>query len=144
MKPRQILLAEDDADDRELFVEAIGVIDPSISVATVDNGEQLMDHLKQSPFIPDCIFLDLNMPRKNGKECLAEIRADNRTRAIPVIVYTTSFNAKDVDETFNRGAFLFVRKPNSFADLKSILSKCMSSGFDTSAESPLKANFILR
>lgn len=144
MKPRQILLAEDDADDRDLFVEAINLIDPSVLVATVHDGEQLMDHLKKSTHTPDCIFLDLNMPRKNGKECLIEIRKDERTKTIPVIVYTTSLNVRDIDETFNRGAFLFVRKPSSFVELKSLLSKCMTSGFDTPAKSPQKANFVLR
>lgn len=144
MKPRQILLAEDDADDRDLFVEALAIIDPSIRVATVQDGEQLMDHLKRSAHTPDCIFLDLNMPRKNGKECLAEIREDKRTQKIPVIVYTTSLNTKDIDETFDRGAYRFVRKPNSFAELKNVLSKCMATGLDAPSKSRQKANFVLR
>lgn len=144
MKPLHILLAEDDADDRELFVEALSVIDPSISIATVQDGEQLMHHLNDPAHMPDCIFLDLNMPRKNGKECLAELSKNKRTEKIPVFVYTTSLNTKDIDETFRRGAYCFVRKPNSFSELKSVLSKCMATGLDSPRQRRQRANFVLR
>lgn len=140
---KHILLAEDDADDRELFLEAISVVDPRIKVATVDNGETLMEHLDRSSEIPDCIFIDLNMPKKNGKECLKEIRENERLRTIPVIIYTTSLNTKDVDETYRRGASCFIRKPNSFRELTQLLGQYLTSSLKHSHQHRMKGNFVL-
>ena len=142
-KPTHILLAEDDADDRELFLEAMSLVDPGILVVTVENGERLMAQLNESDVIPDCIFLDLNMPRKNGKECLAEIKKNKKTQKIPVVIYTTSFNKKDIDETFDRGAACFVRKPNSFRELTSLLRKYVSEGSTQHNASKVKGKFVL-
>ncbi len=114
MKHSHILLAEDDADDRDLFIEALAAVDPSIRVSAVEDGEKLLDHLRRSVSIPDCIFLDLNMPKKNGKECLTEIRRNERTRKIPVVIYTISLNSRDVDETFNRGLHVFCPEAKQF------------------------------
>ena len=144
MKTFHILLAEDDVDDRELFLEAVATINPSAQVAVVENGEQLMDHLKSVLEVPDCIFLDLNMPRKNGKECLKEIKGNERTEHVPVIIYTTSLNTKDVNETFERGASCFIRKPNTFKELTGLLSKCMTSGLHFPIHNRRKGNFVLR
>ncbi|HEX8037666.1 MAG TPA: response regulator [Chryseosolibacter sp.] len=144
MRHSHILLAEDDADDRDLFIEALAALDPLIRISTVEDGEELLDHLKQSQKIPDCIFLDLNMPKKNGKECLSEIKRDDRTRHIPVIIYTTSLNARDIDETFEKGALRFIRKPNSFKELTSVLNKCIRSGIPFPGQRTDRANFILR
>lgn len=64
MRHNHIILAEDDADDRELFIEALAAVNPLISISTVEDGEDLLDQLRQSQKIPDCIFLDLNIPKK--------------------------------------------------------------------------------
>jgi CheY-like chemotaxis protein len=117
----KILLADDDVDDRDLFKEAVSMINPEINVTAVEDGEQLMDELLQQKTLPDVIFLDLNMPRKNGKECLQEIKQHHHLQHVPVLIYTTSVNKKDVDETYAFGAKYFIRKPNSFGELKSIL-----------------------
>lgn len=142
-KPVHILLAEDDADDRELFIEAFSIVDPAIKVATVENGEKLMDHLKKTENFPDCIFLDLNMPKKNGKECLLEIKKNERMQYIPIIIYTTSVNSKDIDETYDRGASCFMRKPNSFKELTRLLDTYISSAFSPSPPRMIKRNFVL-
>ena len=139
-----ILLAEDDTDDRELFVEALAAINPSARVAVVEDGEQLMDHLKRAQDVPDCISLDLNMPRKNGKECLIEIKENERTENIPVIIYSTSLNARDIDETFEGGASCFIRKPNSFKDLLGLLSKCMAPDLHSLLLKRRRGNFVLK
>ena len=141
-RPSSILLAEDDADDRELFLEAISLVDPSIKVDTVENGEKLMAHLRAAPLYPDCIFLDLNMPKKNGKECLKEIRANAKTQTIPVIIYTTSLSKKDIDETFDKGASFFIRKPNSFRELTDLLQKSIAAVPDSNA-ARIRNNFVL-
>jgi len=117
---KSILLVDDDADDRDLFAEAVTFIDPTIRITTKRDGEELMDYLKVSTGY-DLIFLDLNMPRKNGKECLVEIRANQRHAATPIIIYTTSLNPMDVEDTFAQGANFFLRKPNSFEELKDVL-----------------------
>lgn len=142
-KPIHILLVEDDADDRELFLEAISVVDPEIHVATVEDGENLMARLNQSEDFPDCIFLDLNMPKKNGKECLAEIKKNKKTQKIPVVIYTTSFNSKDIDETFDRGASCFIRKPNSFRELTRVLTKYITAASLHPNPDAVKRNFVL-
>ena len=142
-KFHQILLAEDDADDRELFKEALLLVDPSIRLAMVDNGEKLMSHLKTSTVIPDYIFLDLNMPRKNGKECLAEIRQNDQTLGVPVIIYTTSASLIDIEETFRAGASCFVRKPSTFNELTTLLKKLISSSSHLfSARAQKRSSFV--
>jgi CheY-like chemotaxis protein len=142
-RPVQVLLAEDDADDRELFIEAFLVVDPTIRVQTVDTGEELINHLNDAASFPDCIFLDLNMPKKNGVECLQEIKENNKIRSIPVIIYTTSVNAKDVDATYDGGASCFIRKPNSFRELTNLLQKLMTSPVLNASLPVLKGNFVL-
>lgn len=141
IRPTNILLAEDDADDRDLFLEAVALVDPSIKVVTVDNGEKLMNRLRELPS-PDCIFLDLNMPKKNGKECLKEIKANEKTQLIPVIIYTTSLNKKDIEETYSRGATHFMRKPNSFRELTLLIDRCIES-FQASSPQTVRDQFVL-
>ena len=119
-----IVLADDDSDDRELFEEAVAVVDPCIKISMAKDGEELMEFLKENA-APDLIFLDLNMPRKNGKECLIEIMTSNTWNSIPVIIYTTSLNPADIEETFTHGAHHFLRKPNSYEELKNILHKIL-------------------
>jgi CheY-like chemotaxis protein len=142
-KPVQVLLAEDDADDRELFIEAFSVVDAAIQVKTVDTGEKLIDHLNNTVSFPDWIFLDLNMPKKNGVECLQEIKDNEKIRRIPVIIYTTSVNAKDVDATYEGGASCFIRKPNSFTELTHLLKKLITSSSLNPSLPVIKGNFVL-
>ena len=135
-----VLLADDDPDDRELFEEATTFLNPDIDMIMAKDGVHLMDLLRQNH--PDVIFLDLNMPKKNGRECLQEISSQHRFRQIPIIIYTTSLNPIDIDETFNTGAFRFFKKPNSFDELKNILNKAFDA---VTGHSPTrsKENFIL-
>jgi CheY-like chemotaxis protein len=118
---KRLILADDDADDRDLFEEALNLLNPAIKITMAKDGEELMQILTTSPVKPDAIFLDLNMPRKNGKECLAEIQANNDLKSIPVIIYSTSISRRDVDECYGKGATDFILKPNSFDELKEIL-----------------------
>ncbi|RYZ90930.1 MAG: response regulator [Proteobacteria bacterium] len=111
------MLADDDPDDRELFVEAALGYDTHIQ--SVANGTKLMENLHLSEILPDFVFIDLNMPEKSGKECLSEIRGHDRLKNIPVIIYSTSSNQRDIDDTFELGANMYLTKPNSFTELKS-------------------------
>ncbi len=124
---KRVLLVDDDIDDRELFVEAFSFIDNPSIVSTLESSDKLLDYLRGEDVLPDYVFLDLNMPRKSGKECLKEIQQYESLRGIRVIIYSTSLNPKDVAETYQDGAYCFIQKPNSFSDLKKILQKVLTS-----------------
>lgn len=120
-----ILVADDDPDDRQMLKEALDENRLSNDLHFVSDGEELMDYLnrrnkfenaKDSP-LPGLILLDLNMPRKDGRECLNEIKTDARFKAIPVIVLTTSKAEEDIYRSYNLGVNSFVTKPVTFASL---------------------------
>lgn len=141
---KNVILVDDDPDDRELFAEAIELIDSASNLAMKRNGEELMDylqHTKGAP-APDIIFLDLNMPRMNGTEALQQLKKDERFSDIPVIIYSTSLNPRDIDETYNAGACRFLRKPNSFEELKRSLKEILQANFSDSLLRS-KADFII-
>src|ERR671910_306752 len=96
---RRVLIIDDDEDDRELFCEAVGYISKDIDCLHATDGENALELLAVGKGkLPDFIFLDLNMPRLNGKECLAEIKKLPRYTNVPVIIYSTSSHQKDIQE----------------------------------------------
>jgi CheY-like chemotaxis protein len=118
----QILLADDDDDDRLFFIEAMIQTGLNLIINVAKNGFELMSLLKNEKMKrPDVIFLDLNMPLKNGMECLQEIKSDDNLKDIPVIIFTTSGSKEQVDLTFNSGANLYIKKPTSLSKLEKIL-----------------------
>lgn len=119
-----VLLADDDAEDRELFQELMLEIMPNVKITMAENGKKLIDILN-SGTAPDIIFLDLNMPLKNGHECLNEIRNNSTWNGIPVIIYSTSRNPNDIEATFKSGANFYFPKPDSFKDFKTIMKKLL-------------------
>ncbi|MDB5255361.1 MAG: response regulator receiver protein [Chitinophagaceae bacterium] len=120
-KPVVVFLADDDADDRAMFEEVIHEVDPTIQLTCAEDGKILLTMLQSGKYpLPQLLFLDLNMPNKNGKECLEEIRNSDRLKDIPVIIYSTSSSPKDIDDAFEKGANLYVRKPSSFQELRFI------------------------
>ena len=121
--PLRILLADDDEGDRLIFGEAMGELELNLKVQTVNNGMQLIEHLTKSTILPHLVFLDLNMPRKNGLECLKEIRNNDRFAAISIAIYSTSASEKDIEETFLNGANVYIKKPNNFATLNNYYTK---------------------
>ena len=126
--PFRILLADDDEVDRLLFKEALAEIEIVSIVHTVNNGIQLMEYLSEmKDNLPQLIFLDLNMPRKSGLECLKEIRVNEEFNSIPVAIYSTSASENDIEETFLNGANIYIKKPNDFSVLKQLLAKAVSS-----------------
>lgn len=120
------MMTDDDADERELFMEAVTEINPSICVETCRDGEELMFYLATTTELPDLIFLDLNMPKKAGLECLMEMACNNYLKRIPVIVYSTSQNRTHLEQAFRYGALGFLRKPNSFSELKNTLIRLLA------------------
>lgn len=122
------LIADDDIDDVELFKETLNEINPSIQLYTAYDGQEALSILRSGEFsLPDIIFLDLNMPRMGGKECLKELKSDSQLRHIPVIMYTTSSQSKDIEETMMKGAVCFITKPANMKDLRNILSSIAES-----------------
>lgn len=115
-------LVDDDQDDRDLFGMALQDIDESIGYIYAVNCVEALKMLKaDGAIIPDFIFLDLNMPFMNGKECLEEIKKIARLKDIPVIIYTTSSFEKDLEDTKRMGATHFLTKTSDFDDLIKIL-----------------------
>ncbi|MCG7858238.1 response regulator [Flavihumibacter sp.] len=117
----RIFVVDDDLDDTEIFQEVLSFIDPTIQCSTAENGRDALDKLSRVTFIPDLIFLDLNMPRMDGKECLRKLKENLLLRNIPVIIYTTSSQSKDIEETMEAGAIKFITKPLNVNDLEKIL-----------------------
>lgn len=121
-------LVDDDIDDQEIFALALERVDIAIRCTVANDGIEALEKLRGNElFMPQYIFLDLNMPRVNGKQCLAEIKKDSRLGHIPVIIYSTSSDPRDVEETRQLGAAAFITKPSKISDLVRILSEFFSS-----------------
>jgi CheY-like chemotaxis protein len=123
---RLIFLADDDEDDCILFHDALEECCTNYKLVIARNGQHLMDLLKQSNQTPDLLFLDLNMPLKNGFECLGEIKQDLELQHIPVIIFSTTAQENAIDETFKAGAHLYICKPNDFRKLREVIEKILS------------------
>ena len=140
----KVLLADDDKDDQELFEEALDHTTVPAELTTADNGQELMDHLHDASIPnPDIIFLDINMPIKNGKECLEEIKSDDNLKDIPCVVYSTSNNEDDINDTYKTGANLYVTKPNSFSKMVSILKHIFTLRWRKIFARPEKKDFVI-
>ena len=119
----KILLADDDEGDRLLFTDALKELKTKTIVHTVNDGVELMEYLaNNNNNLPQLLFLDLNMPRKNGLECLKEIRSNRKLAEIAIAIYSTSLAEKDIEETFINGANVYINKPNSFDGIKQALN----------------------
>lgn len=146
MEPIKIILADDDESDRLNFVEAFEELKIKSAVQTYNDGVELMDYLtEQHPSqLPYLLFLDLNMPRKNGLECLKEIRDNEKYRDVIIAIYSTSSSEKDIDETFISGANVYIKKPNTFGLLKEILEKVVKAASIYRDPPFNKSNFIFK
>lgn len=143
-EPLKIILAEDDNDDQELFIEALDATKVPSEIITVQNGEELVDNLKnESEPKPDIIFIDINMPVKDGKEALAEIKNDKDLKDIPAVMLSTSNNPKDIEDTLNKGADLYIQKPSSFKGFILILKKVFVLYWTKGLINPLKNIFFI-
>ncbi len=143
-EPLNILLADDDPDDRFLFKTAIEETKVKVIFQSVNDGVQLMEYLsKPQNIMPHVIFLDLNMPRKSGIQCLQEIRNTARLRDISIAIYSTSSSENDIEETFVKGANIYIRKPSSFPKLKEVITQVISINWQYHTSGLNKDNFLL-
>jgi CheY-like chemotaxis protein len=139
-----VMLADDDSDDREQLEEVITGIHTAIQVLAVEDGLQLMNKLTNGVQpLPAILFLDLNMPGKSGKQCLVEIKNNPRLREIPVVIYSTSSNRRDIQDTHSNGASLYVPKPNSFKGLIAVMARVFSLDLDQLKVTPPLNQFVL-
>lgn len=142
---KSIFLSDDDTDDCSLFSEALSEVQSEANLTIATDGVRLMQALNDAQALqPEVIFLDLNMPRKNGFECLDEIRKSPKFMNIPIVIFSTSSNADVVDRTFRQGANLYVTKPASYSLLKKTLAFVLSIDRDQLNGKPTREKFVVR
>lgn len=138
-----VVLVEDDADDIEFFQEAISEMPYKIDLRIYKNGQAFVEGmLADKTNIPDVVFLDLNMPIKNGVQALKELREIPEFKNIPIVaIYSTSISEKDQADTFLLGADAFISKPNDYKDLHKLIQKIFE--IDWKNRNTDKKNFII-
>lgn len=140
-----VVLADDDEDDRLFFSEAFEELKINTKVSTFNDGVFLMDYFNsEDAILPEVLFLDLNMPRKSGLECLKELRADEKYKDMAIAIYSTSSSEEDVENTFVLGANIYIKKPNDFKSLKKVLSDVVTLNWQYHTNGLNKDNFLLR
>lgn len=131
--PYHILIADDDDGDRLLFAEALRELPLATTLTAVNGGEQLMDYLLSAAELPHLLFLDLNMPRKNGFECLHDIKQLEKLKSLPVIIFSTSDDESGIERVYLEGAHLYLVKPPNFLDLikciRHVVAMSLQEGF---------------
>lgn len=140
-----IILADDDEDDRLFFTDAFDELKINTKIQTYNDGAELMDYLNdEKAILPEILFLDLNMPKKNGIECLKEIKANPKFSNIAVAIYSTSSSEEHIEETFVTGANIYIKKPSDFNVLKKVLSEVVTINWQYQTSGLNKDNFLLR
>jgi len=138
-----ILLADDDKDDCLFFADILSTLPLETSLQIAMDGQQFISQLeKESAILPDLIFLDLNMPRKNGYECLAEIKSHTQFNTIPVIIFSTSFDQEKANQLYDNGAHYYICKPANFQDLQCAVHSAIQR-VQLNNERPLKQDFLI-
>jgi len=142
-KSIHVLLADDDEDDRLFFIDAFEEIKVKTKVEVVHDGVELMEYLsKKNVELPHVLFLDLNMPRKGGLECLSEIRKMDHLKNIAVVIYSTSSTEEDIENTFAKGANIYIKKPSDFQVLKKILTEVIAINWQYATSGLNRDNFM--
>lgn len=141
---RYIVLADDDKDDGTIFQEILEELPISTHLTIVHNGEQLMQLLYEKiDQLPNILFLDVNMPRKNGFECLGEIKKDEKLKNLPVIIFTTSNEPSIINLLYKTGAQYYIRKPNTVDQLKKLVHLALTLTGETGISQPTREKFVL-
>jgi CheY-like chemotaxis protein len=140
-----VVLADDDEDDRLFFTEAFEELKIKTKVETYKDGLALMDALNHpDSILPNILFLDLNMPKKSGLECLIDIKNQDKFKDIAIAIYSTSASEEDIENTFVNGANIYIKKPNDFNNLKKVLSEVVTMNWQYHTSGLNKDNFLLR
>lgn len=140
--PIHILLADDDDDDRYFFRKTLEELSFQTQFTTVEDGEKLMSYLlANSAKLPDVLFLDYNMPRKNGLECLISIKLNPKLQELPVIMYSTYVHEDLADMLYEHGAYFYIRKTD-LTELKKLLNMILIQIKENKFVRPPKEKFI--
>ncbi|MGI8637125.1 MAG: response regulator [Segetibacter sp.] len=135
--PLHILFADDDSDETYLFNEALEHCHLEVVLSFANNGNNLLSILKSNP-LPDLVIMDINMPHKDGLEALAEIRSFPEFALLPLIIYSTTTDASIIDASYNKGASLFVVKPNNFDGMMKVVKKIAAIDWKTNPKQQRK------
>ena len=140
---QHVFVTEDDDDDRLLFQEVVKELPYLIHLSMARDGDETIKSLKQFQQLPDILFLDLNMPLKNGLECLKEIKASKSLAALPVIIFSTSSYPAAINQAYSEGAHLYIRKPNDFLSFKKSIQYVLSINWKEKISPPPRDEFVL-
>jgi DNA-binding NtrC family response regulator len=138
-------MADDDSEDREMVQEALSEVSTTTKFSEVENGVKLMQWLSQSKDdLPDLLFLDLNMPFKNGYECLEEIKDYHELRSMHIVIYSTSINHDKVDILYKNGAHYYIKKPANFTHIVHVIERMLSLTKEKKRLQPPMQDFIIK
>ncbi len=121
------MIIDDDTDDTEIFCEAADCLNNFCDCNAQHSCEEALRYLKMSPTKPDYIFLDINMPKIDGKQCLKLLKADSDLKDIPVIIFSTSNQKSEIDSMLANGATSYITKPSSAEELSHILHNILNT-----------------
>ncbi len=140
----KVVLVDDDEDDRLLFKDAIEEVDINTNLLLFGNGQEFMDYISLSGQpLPHLVFLDLNMPIKDGIQCLTEIRSTSTLKDLSVAIYSTSSSEKDIEQTFIKGANIYINKPSDFSKLKKAIREVLKLNWQYHTSNLNRDNFLL-
>ena len=142
IKNRNIYYADDDADDRQLFTDVVESMDTPVDLHLQRDGQELLERLEDRPPYPTVIFLDINMPRKNGIEVLRLIRQQEDLKTVPIVIFSTSDDPDIIKSARELGANMFVSKPFSFSKFKKAITHCLSIDWENFR--PAREQFLLK
>ena len=125
---KHVILADDDEDDRWLFLQVVSQISSTMKLSFAKDGTELLSFLKTNT--PDLVFIDLNMPLLNGVECIREIRAAQPKSELPIIVYSTSSSEKNIEDCYHEGANYYIVKPYSIDKISIALTKVLNKDWN--------------
>ncbi|MCW3108907.1 MAG: response regulator [Segetibacter sp.] len=141
MPPLHILFADDDSDETYLFNEALEHSGLDVVLSYANDGNSLVSFLKSNP-LPDVVIIDINMPHKDGLEALAEIRNYPEFVTLPLIIYSTTTNQNIIETSFQKGANLFVVKPNNFDGMVQVVKKVCAVDWKSNPK-PSREQFVI-
>lgn len=136
-----ILMADDDKDDFYILQEAAEKACEPLKISYVANWLELWRFILKT--LPDVLFLDLNMPVKNGIECLQLLREDRKYDQVPIIIYSTSVSKNDIERAYKSGANYFIVKPNAIEDITDMIKKICSMGKEVLRSIPPREEFVI-
>ena len=140
---KNIVLAEDDEDDSQFFADALNSIPNQATLYRAKDGVELTGLLDDMDPVPDLIFLDINMPRKNGSQCLYEIRRQEMLDEVPVIVLSTTNSKEIIEQMYQSGANLYIQKPSDIKLWRRALAKVLAMDWNIHPPFSVKEHFTL-